>query len=280
MPEMLIYIEHNDWLMAVTLFSSLALCLLLEALSPLVAFDDQYKKLRHVGVNTVFLTSTIIVSAPLLTLHGMAFLWLDANQLGLLNLTEAPLWFELLVAVLALDLFAQYGVHFLLHRVKWMWRLHMVHHNDSHVDATTGFRHHPGDAITRSVGSLIAVLLFGIPVTYYLFYRIITLFFAYFTHANFRLPKAVDRALSYVLVTPDMHKFHHHFQRPWTDTNFGNIFSIWDRMFGTLTYDNVENVQYGLDVVEQGRDEDIVYQYILPFDMSIQTDDRPGFFAQ
>ena len=122
--------------------------------------------------------------------------------------------------------------------------------------------------------------MFGIPVTYYLFYRIITLFFAYFTHANFRLPKAVDRALGYVLVTPDMHKFHHHFERPWTDTNFGNIFSFWDRMFGTLTYDNVEKVQYGLDVVEQGRDEDIVYQFILPFDMSIQTNDRPGFFAQ
>ena len=36
----------------------------------------------------------------------------------------------------------------------------------------------------------------------------------------------VDLTLSWIIVTPHMHKFHHHFERPWTDTNFGNIFSF------------------------------------------------------
>ena len=70
-----------------------------------------------------------------------------------------------------------------------------------------------------------------------------------------------------------MHKFHHHFERPWTDTNFGNIFSFWDRMFGTMVYDDPKQVQFGLDVLDDSRDQDIMYQLKVPFDSSIQTDD-------
>ncbi|MEM7019398.1 MAG: sterol desaturase family protein [Pseudomonadota bacterium] len=274
MQEFLGYLENNDWLLAVMLFSSLALCWILEAIAPLVHFD--YKKLRHIGANTVFLTTTLLITAPMLTLHGIAFIWIDANQFGLLYLVDLPIWLELLIAVMALDFFAQYGVHYLLHHVKWMWRLHIVHHNDTYVDATTAFRHHPFDSMSRSVASLAAVLIFGIPIAYYLVYRLVTLFFAYFTHANFHLHAGIDRTLSYLFVTPNMHKFHHHFERPWTDTNFGNVFSIWDRMFGTLTYQKVEDVRYGLDIVDPGKDEEILYQFILPFDKNIKTDERRG----
>ncbi|MFT5212303.1 MAG: sterol desaturase/sphingolipid hydroxylase (fatty acid hydroxylase superfamily), partial [Flavobacterium sp.] len=73
----------------------------------------------------------------------------------------------------------------------------------------------------------------------------------------------------YVLVTPDMHKFHHHFEAPWTDSNFGNVFSIWDRIFGTLVYEDVEIVQYGLDVVDSEQYQNLAYQYILPFTAAV-----------
>jgi len=69
-----------------------------------------------------------------------------------------------------------------------------------------------------------------------------------------------------------MHKFHHHFERPWTDTNFGNIFSFWDRIFGTFAYDDPKKIRYGLDVLEQKPDENIGYQLRLPFDKSVKTD--------
>ena len=113
----------------------------------------------------------------------------------------------------------------------------MIHHSDSKVDATTGTRHHPGDYLLREVFALGTIILVGAPIAFYLFYRIVTVFFTYFTHANIALPAVVGQtALSWVIVTPNLHKFHHHFERPWTDTNFGNIFSLWDRMFGTLVY--------------------------------------------
>jgi len=124
----------------------------------------------------------------------------------------------------------------------------------------------------REVFALIAIIAFGIPIAFYLFYRVLSVFFAYFTHANISLPKGVDRALSYLIVTPNMHKFHHHFERPWTDTNFGNIFSIWDRVFGTLVYDDPKKIVYGLDVLDDSRDEDVWYQFKVPFDKNIKTD--------
>ena len=69
-----------------------------------------------------------------------------------------------------------------------------------------------------------------------------------------------------------MHKFHHHFERPWTDTNYGNIFSIWDRIFGTFVYDDPEKIKYGLDVLSDDKDEDVKYQLMIPFDKTSKTD--------
>ncbi len=121
-----------------------------------------------------------------------------------------------------------------------------------------------------------AIVVFGIPILYYLIYRMLTPFFGYFTHANIRLPGKLDRLLSYVLVTPDMHKFHHHYQAPWTDSNFGNVFSFWDRMFGTLVYADTKDIHYGLDIMDGSRDLDFLYQLKAPIDTSIDSSRRPG----
>jgi len=276
MDQFLGYVEVSDWLIASAVFFSLGFCLVLESLIPLS--EDEYLKFRHFGVNTVFLFSTLIVSAPLLALHGLVFIWQAESEIGLLHLFELPTWMSLLLSILVLDLIGQYGVHFLLHRVKWLWRLHMVHHSDCHVEATTGFRHHPGDAICRNFATLFAVLVMGIPLSHYLIYRLISIFFAYLTHANFRLPRTLDLVLSYLFITPNLHKFHHHCERPWTDRNFGNIFSIWDRLFGTLVRGELVAISYGLDILKEGRDDDLAYQFFLPFDSSIKTDNRKSLF--
>ena len=259
-----------SWQKLVWIFACLGISWILEGGFPL--FNFNYRKWRHAGVNLLFLASTIAINL----LFGLATLsifdWIGENRFGLLFLVELPVWAELLIALLLLDLIAQYFVHFLLHKVKWMWKFHMIHHSDTKVDATTGTRHHPGDYVMREVFSLIAVLIAGAPLAFYLFYRIVTVFFTYFTHANIMVPAWLDKPLSYVFVTPNMHKFHHHFERPWTDTNYGNIFSVWDRLFGTMVYDDPGKIRYGLDVLEDARDEDIAYQLKVPFDPGIKTD--------
>jgi len=278
MEAFLDFFEHMpSWQKLLWVFTCLSFNWIIEAVRPLFIF--QYKKVKHVGVNMFFLASDLTLNV----LFGLAtvgiFAWAGANQFGLLYLIDLPIWLELILAIMILDLVAQYSVHYLLHRIPWMWRLHMVHHSDTHVDATTGTRHHPGDYITREVFALAAIIISGIPLAYYLFYRILTIFFAYFTHANISLPSALDKVLSYVFVTPDMHKFHHHFERPWTDTNFGNIFSLWDRMFGTMVYEDPKQVKFGLDVLDDTKDEHIGYQLMVPFSKDVKTDPDKGLWG-
>ena len=242
---------------------------IIELIIPLANFD--YKKWKHAGVNLVFLSMDLTINI----LFGIAtlgiFLWVANNEIGLLYLIDLPIWIELIIAIAALDFAAQYLVHYLLHKVKWMWRFHMIHHSDTHVDATTATRHHPGDYVMREVFALGMVIIFGIPLAYYLFYRMVTVFFGYLTHANFYMPPKLDKVLSYVFVTPNMHKFHHHYEMPWTDSNYGNVFSVWDRLFGTFTYEDPRAVRYGLDILDDNKDENIAYQLMIPFNKKIKT---------
>lgn len=258
------------WQRLAWVVTCLVVCWILEGSYPLARHS--YSKLRHDGVNLVFLGFTFIINVLFGVFTVGIFAWMGVNKIGLLNWVNLPIWLELLIAVMFLDLVAQYVVHYLLHRVKWMWKFHMIHHSDTKVDATTGTRHHPGDYLLREVFALIAIIIIGAPISFYLFYRFCTIFFTYTTHANINMPRWLDKSLSFIFITPNMHKFHHHFERPWTDTNFGNIFSLWDRMFGTLVYDDPKKIKYGLDVLDENRDEDIRYQLKLPIDKSIKTD--------
>ena len=248
----------------------LILSWILEGNYPLVKFD--YRKWKHARMNLILLLFTLTINF----IFGLAtvgiFHWTQVNEFGLFFLFDLPVWAELIIAVMLLDLVAQYFVHFLLHRVKWMWKLHMIHHSDTKVDATTGTRHHPGDYILREVFALIAILALGAPAAFYFFYRIATILFTYLTHANIYVPGWLDKSISLIFISPNMHKFHHHFERPWTDSNFGNIFSFWDRIFGTLVYDDPKKIRYGLDVLDDSTDQDLGYQLRIPLNKDIKTD--------
>jgi len=252
------------------IFGVLSITSLVEMFDPL--FHHDHQKAKHAGVNIFFLFCTMVINTLFSAAVVGVCLWTTNNGIGLLHMIDLPIWLELLLGVMALDFFAQYVAHVSLHKVGFMWRLHMVHHSDTHVTATTGTRHHPGDYVFREIYALAAILITGMPIAFYLFYRILTIPFTYFTHANIDMPSWLDKALSYVFITPHMHKFHHHFERPWTDTNYGNIFSFWDRIFGTLVYDDPKQVVYGLDVADDSKDTSIAYQLGLPFNKDIKTD--------
>ena len=243
-----------------------------ESRIPLVALD--YAKWRHARVTLTLLASTMLVGAGSIAATVAVVGWTERHGVGLLRVVDWPVWVELLVAVLLLDLLAQYTAHVVLHQAPWLWPFHVVHHGDEKVDATTGTRIHPGDYLVRECFVLTALVVGGIPLGAYMAYRLLTVFFTYFTHANIALPAALDRALGLLVVTPNMHKFHHHVEAPWTDSNYGNVFSLWDRCFGTLVYDDVRKIRYGLDVLPGGRDEDLRYQFVLPFDPSVRAGRR------
>ncbi|NVK51067.1 MAG: sterol desaturase family protein [Cyclobacteriaceae bacterium] len=271
MEQFILYFEELPTLYKLGwVIACLALVWTLELVIPLV--QHQYNKIKHDGINLVFLSMSMVINVLVGVATVGVFLWISTSKVGLLQWVDLPFWAELLIAVMALDFIAQYVAHYLLHRVRWMWKFHLVHHSDTKVDATTGTRHHPGDYFIRELFSIATVIIFGIPVAFYVFYRICTVFFTYVTHANIELPRWIDKPLSYVFITPNVHKFHHHYERPWTDTNFGNIFSIWDRTFGTFVYDDPKKIQYGVDVTDPSKDEDLKYQLGLPLNKNIKTD--------
>lgn len=243
---------------------------LLEGAYPLARHN--YAKWEHAKTNLFLLVTSILINVLFGVLTAGVFIWGATNSFGLLHMIDLPLWAEVILGVMLLDFMAQYVVHYLLHRVKFMWKFHMVHHSDTKVDVTTGTRHHPGDYCFRELFALLAIVIGGIPLGVYMIYRILTILFTYWSHSNLNMPRGLDKAMSYLFVTPNMHKFHHHFERPWTDTNFGNIFSMWDRMMGTFVYDDPSKIKYGLDVLEDEKSNDLGYQLKVPFDKNIKTD--------
>ena len=232
---------------SVLLVGGLSFFWILEGTFFLVPF--RYKKWKHAIPNLFFTLTTVLINFILAFLLLNTSDWVQDNQFGILHwIPSVPLWAEVLIGVLFLDLIGAYAPHWVEHKIKPLWMIHLVHHSDHHVDTTTANRHHPLESIIRFIFTLFGVLLVGAPIGIVMLYQSLSLVATQFTHANIKLPKKVDHYMSYVLVSPDMHKTHHHYRLPYTDSNYGNIFSLWDRLFGTYLPFDREKLIYGVDV--------------------------------
>jgi sterol desaturase/sphingolipid hydroxylase (fatty acid hydroxylase superfamily) len=220
---------------------------LLEGILPLYTFN--YKKWKHAAPNLFFTLTTIIVNFALAFLLLKTADWVQLKDFGIINwLPEMPLVLYVFLGVFFLDFFGAYLAHFVEHKVRVLWKVHLVHHTDHKVDTTTANRHHPLESIIRFGFTLFGVFIVGTPIAIVMLYQSLSLIATQFTHANIKLPRKVDNALSYFLVSPDMHKVHHHYVLPYTDSNYGNIFSVWDRLFGTFMKLDRDKLIYGVDV--------------------------------
>ncbi len=219
---------------------------LLEGALPLFLFN--YKKWKHAIPNLFFTATTVIINFSLAFLLLFTADWVQINNFGIINwMPEMPLWLYILLGVVLLDFFGAYLAHYTEHKIKPLWMIHLVHHSDHKVDTTTANRHHPLESIIRFGFTLFGVLVVGAPIAIVMIYQSMSLVFTQFNHANIKIPKSVDKLLSYVIVSPDMHKVHHHNLLPYTDANYGNIFSIWDRLLGTYMHLDREKIVYGVD---------------------------------
>jgi sterol desaturase/sphingolipid hydroxylase (fatty acid hydroxylase superfamily) len=228
------------------LVGGIAFFWILESLVPL--YQMRYRKWRHAGVNIFFTVTTILVNFPLAFILVQSADWAQGSKFGLLHwLPNIPPVANMLVGLMLLDLIGAYLPHFVEHKVKWMWRFHLIHHTDTNVDTTTANRHHPGESVIRFVFTTAAVLIVGTPMWMVMLYQSLSVILSQFNHANIGLPLGLDRWLSWVIVTPDMHHVHHHFTQPYTDSNYGNIFSVWDRLFGTFSRLDRQKLIYGID---------------------------------
>jgi sterol desaturase/sphingolipid hydroxylase (fatty acid hydroxylase superfamily) len=194
-------------------------------------------------------------------------LWASRAHYGALNLIAAPWWAALLVTVLVRSL-AQYGFHVLCHKVPLLWRLHRVHHSDLHLDVSSSFRNHPLEMIANLAYLSAVIAICGLSPVVLGGYEAVELFANMLTHANLKIPDRIERLMRPMFVTPGLHRLHHSPIRVETDSNYGNVFSIWDRVFGTLRRETMQSgaaLRFGLDEVDSERARDLHAQLMLPW---------------
>jgi sterol desaturase/sphingolipid hydroxylase (fatty acid hydroxylase superfamily) len=238
---------------------------LIESAYPLFKFN--YKKWDHAGKNIFFTITTIIVNFFLAFILLKTANWTIQNQFGILQwLPKINIWLYTIIGLLLLDLIGAYLVHLVEHKVKFLWRFHLIHHTDTWIDTTSANRHHPGESVIRFVFTTLGVFIIGTPMWIVFLYQTLSVIATQFNHANISIPKKIDNLLSYFIVSPDMHKVHHHNRLPYTDSNYGNIFSIWDRFFGTFMTLQKNEIVYGIDTHMKPEDNNNLLNLLgIPF---------------
>jgi len=224
---------------------AMAAVALLETAVPLHSRGRWHR--AHLGPN---LALTFITFATNIVFNGalvITLVWLRSTGFGLLNVFELPAPVAVVVVLLVLD-FSFYVAHVAMHRIPAFWRFHRVHHSDPVVDVTTTIRQHPGEGVIRYAFMGAFAFALGASPGAFAVYRAWSALNGLLEHASIRIPLWLDSVLSLVTTWPNMHKVHHSRIATETNTNYGNIFSLFDRLFRTFTPSKRgANVPYGLD---------------------------------
>lgn len=171
--------------------------------------------------------------------------WATREGIGVLNWVAADAVVAAAVSLVALDL-VSYGWHRANHRIALLWRFHQVHHSDAAFTTSTALRFHPGELLLSLPLRLTTVVALGAPAEAVLVFEIVFTVANLVEHGDIDLPRGVERRLERVLVTPALHR-RHHTRGPERDSNYGTVFSIWDRLLGTYTQsDSTIRVDTGL----------------------------------
>lgn len=191
------------------------------------------------------LTTLVILLSSLVPLANLGASWASRRYgLGLGNSVAVP-WLAVTALLLIAQTFVSYWVHRSMHCVPLLWRVHRVHHADTAVDVSTSLRNHPLELVITLPASALVVLLLGPPVSAVVAVQTVIFAATFWHHADIRLKSPVDRALAQVIVTPRVHRLHHHPERHTHDSNYGEVLILWDRLFRTFN-DRKERGPVGL----------------------------------
>jgi sterol desaturase/sphingolipid hydroxylase (fatty acid hydroxylase superfamily) len=218
----------------------------------------------NVGL-TILLSAAAALVFPVLSV-GMALV-AQRTSFGAMHAVDAPAWIEAGVAFLLLDA-GRYAIHAALHRNRWLWRLHRVHHSDTDYDCTTALRFHPLEALLTIGAQVTLVAVLGAPPLAVLAYEIASAAISLFSHGNVRIGERADRLLRALVVTPDMHRIHHSTVAPEANANYGGVLPWWDRLFRTYRDEPLaghERMTIGLADVRDLRTEQFGWLLLSPF---------------
>lgn len=223
--------------------------------------------LRWFGNIAIWVLDAIVVRAifPVGAIAWAAFC--AERGWGLLNAVGWPVFAGLLMTLIVLD-FVNYSQHYLLHRIPILWRLHRTHHSDADYDFTTGLRFHPVETLFTTSIQFAAIFLLGAPPLAVFVVQMLFLAISFIEHGNLRIPGGIDRVVRLLFVTPDMHRIHHSQAAGESQSNFSNLFSWWDRLFGTYVHApsaGHEGIVFGLPRFTDRKHATLPWMLVQPF---------------
>jgi sterol desaturase/sphingolipid hydroxylase (fatty acid hydroxylase superfamily) len=231
------------------------------------------QKLRHTGINVLFVLTALPAELALSTLCLAVSRLVTSHGWGLVALMPDPSspWVRYILVFVALDLL-DYVYHRTMHHIPSLWRFHLVHHTDPMVDSSTTVREHPGESVVRGGFLVLWTFLLGASFEVLLLRQAAETVSAIFAHSALRLPERMARVLGFVFITPNLHHVHHHFELPYTNCNYGGVFSVWDRLFGTFAELPADKTVFGLDT----HMEPVAITHFVPLmTMPFQNDGEP-----
>jgi sterol desaturase/sphingolipid hydroxylase (fatty acid hydroxylase superfamily) len=265
----------RDFLTNVTIILTvMAIGAVLETGIPMFAVNawKQRRRTANLGLTALSFFSNWLLAS----LAAIAALTL--RPAGLMAHRGWPLWVEILAGIVIVDFSVGYLSHRTMHMWPAMWRFHQVHHSDPFVDVTTTYRTHPVETVWRFLFAIVPVWLLGIPAQAVVIQRLLQASNGVIEHANIRLWPPLDRILSLVWVTPNVHKIHHSRDIAETNSNYANLLTIYDRLLGTYTpSQRAASVVYGLDDADPNAVASFPGLLSMPFresDMSLLPDTK------
>lgn len=223
------------------------------------------KRLSHLLQNIPFQILLLGLNIFYVTFQVFCIEWFNEMELGLFFYVELPFWIKLFLGFMLYD-FTAYWIHRATHKVPLLWRLHRVHHSDTSMDSSTVLRFHPLEPLlVFGIGNIITALVFGTDLlSLGLYYFVLNGFF-FLQHSNLNYPKWLNSTMGQVFVTPDQHRVHHQQDQFYTDSNYADIFILWDKFFGTYKRMDRENMLFGLSEFDEKEKQTFLYLIKSPF---------------
>jgi len=201
---------------------------------------------------------------------------LSLRPAGLMAQLAWPSWIEVLTGIIIIDFSVGYLSHRTMHMWPPMWRFHQIHHSDPFVDVTTTYRTHPVETVWRFLFAIVPIWLLGIPAEAVVIQRLLQATNGVIEHANINLWAPLDRVLSLVWVTPNVHKIHHSRKVAEANSNYANLVTLYDRLLGTYTpAERAAAVKYGLDDADPSKLGSLPALLSMPFQRA-ETDGPDG----
>ena len=235
-------------------------------LETFIPYLTQYKNRKRHTYRNLFLVLLSFLA------NGLAAswftYWLSVIQLkgwGILNILHLGPGLSVIIGVLLIDLDSYIG-HTAFHKIPVLWRIHRVHHSDNELDSTSSLRTHPFEVLILAIWRSVSFSIIGVSFASFVIFFTFALPLVFIQHANIKFPDIMEKWLGLVFVTASWHKIHHSDEQEFTDSHYGNVFTFWDRIFGTFHRNvPIDRLSWGLKELKDDRTQRVNYQLLLPF---------------